>query len=152
MGGSVMGGSVSGRSVSGGPMSGRRPTHDRGSGSILAVAIVAAILGLVAMSTPLYAVLSAKQRVASAADASALAGASVALGIVPGIPCAAAASLATANGAELARCEVDGAVVTVRLSTPVLGFSVPASATAGPATATVGPQTVPAGKAPADRN
>ncbi|WP_349903353.1 Rv3654c family TadE-like protein [Parafrigoribacterium humi] len=121
--------------MSGGSASRRRPARDRGSGSVLAVAIVAAMLGLVAMSTPLYAVLSAKQRVASAADASALAGASVALGMVPGIPCAAAASLATANGAKLARCEVDGAVVTVRLSIPILGFSVPATATAGPASA-----------------
>ena len=136
---------MSGGPVSGGWFNGGPAGDDRGSGSVLAVAIVAAMLGLVAMSTPLYAVLSAKQRVASAADASALAGASVALGIVPGVPCAAAASLATANGAELTRCEVDGAVVTVRLNTPVLGFSVPASATAGPAMA-------PAEPSPADRN
>ncbi len=94
--------------------------------------MVAALLGLVAMSTPLYVVLSAKQRAASAADASALAAASVALGIVPGIPCAAAASLATANRAELVACETDGAVVTVRLSVQVMGFAVPATATAGP--------------------
>lgn len=114
-------------------MADRRVLRDQGSGSILAVAIVAAMLGLIALSTPLYAVLSAKQRAASAADASALAAASVALGIVPGIPCAAAASLATANRASLTRCEVDGAIVTVRLSVPILGFDVSATATAGPA-------------------
>ena len=105
---------------------------DRGSGSILAVAVVAAMLGLVAISTPLYVVLSAKQRAMAAADAAALAAASVALGIVPGLPCAAAASLATANGASLTRCEPDGAIVTVRVSVSAMGFAVPAAATAGP--------------------
>ena len=105
---------------------------DRGSGSILAVAIVAAMLALVVMSIPLYVVLSAKQRAASAADAAALAAASVALGIVPGVPCAAAASVAAANGASLARCVPYGAIVTVRVSVRALGFEVPATATAGP--------------------
>jgi secretion/DNA translocation related TadE-like protein len=93
---------------------------------------VAAILGLVTASTPLYAVLSAKQRAASAADASALAAAAVALGIVPGVPCAAAASLAAAHHVSLTRCEVDGTIITVHVSMPILGFEVPAAATAGP--------------------
>lgn len=84
------------------------------------------------MSVPLYVVLSAKQRSAAAADAAALAAADVAVGIVPGVPCAAAASLATANGAILTRCEPDGAVVTVRVDIRILGFDVPATATAGP--------------------
>ena len=109
-----------------------RITGDHGSGSVLAVAIVAVLLGLVVLSTPLYAVLSAKQRATSAADASALAAASVALGIVPGAPCAAAASVATANHASLTRCDIDGVIVTVWLNVPVMGFSVPAAATAGP--------------------
>lgn len=113
---------------------------DRGSGSILAVAIVAAMLALVTLSTPLYAVLSAKQRAASAADAAALAAASVALGVVPGVPCAAAESLASANGASVTRCEVDGAIVTVRVtvrvSLPVLGLDMASTATAGPSDAT----------------
>jgi secretion/DNA translocation related TadE-like protein len=90
------------------------------------------MLALVTISVPLYVVLSAKQRAASAADAAALAGSSVALGIVPGAPCAAAASVAESNGATLVRCAADGAIVTVRVSIDALGFTVPAAATAGP--------------------
>jgi secretion/DNA translocation related TadE-like protein len=115
--------------------SARIPKHargDRGSGSILAVVIVAAMFGVLAVSTPLYVVLTAKQTAAGAADAAALAAATVAAGIVPGVPCAAAASLAAANGAVLTRCEPDGGVVTVRVSIRILGFDVPAAATAGP--------------------
>lgn len=109
-----------------------RVRHEQGSGSILAVAVVAALLTLVTLSTPLYAVLSAKHRAASAADASALAASAVALGIVPGFPCTVAASLAAAHRVALTRCEVDGAIVTVRVSVLILGFDVPAAATAGP--------------------
>ncbi|WP_349899573.1 Rv3654c family TadE-like protein [Parafrigoribacterium soli] len=116
-----------------GPMARRTARgSDHGSGSILAVAIVAAMLALLVMSVPLYVVLSAKQRAASAADAAALAASSVALGIVPGAPCAAAASVSAANGAMLQRCAPDGAIVTVRVSVFALGFEVPATATAGP--------------------
>lgn len=111
---------------------------DRGSGSILGVAIIAAMLALVVMSIPLYVVLSAKQRAASAADAAALAASSVALGIVPGAPCAAAASVSAANGANLTRCVPEGAIVTVRVSVRALGFEVPATATAGPRPAVAG--------------
>lgn len=115
-----------------------RPGADRGSGSILAVAIIAAMLALVAMSVPLYVVLSAKQRAAAAADAAALAGSSVALGIVPGQPCEAAASVARANAAALVGCGVDGAIVTVRVSIAALGFEVAGRATAGPPMAAAG--------------
>lgn len=108
---------------------------DSGSGSILAVAVVAAMFGVVAISTPLYVVLTVKQAAAGAADAAALAAATVAAGIVPGVPCAAAASLASANGAVLTHCEPDGEVVTVRVGIRVLGLDVPAAATAGPASA-----------------
>jgi secretion/DNA translocation related TadE-like protein len=109
---------------------------DHGSGSILAVAIIAAMLGVVTVSAPLYVVLNGKRAAAGAADAAALAAATVAAGIVPGVPCAAAASLADANGAILTGCEADGDVVTVRVGIRILGFSVPATATAGPPGAT----------------
>ncbi len=106
---------------------------DRGSGSILAVAILAAMLCLVSLLLPLVAVLSAKQRVSAAADASALAAADVAVGILPGIPCTEAGRVAAANGASLGACEADGLVVTVEARGSVLGFAVIATATAGPA-------------------
>lgn len=105
---------------------------ERGSGSLLAVAIVATMLALISLLLPLSVVLSAKQRAAGAADAAALAAADVAVGALPGIPCEVAAAVTTANGASLSGCELDGAVVTVATSIVILGFDVQARATAGP--------------------
>lgn len=106
--------------------------RDRGSGSILAVAIVAAVLCLTLLAEPLIAVLSAKQAVAGAADAAALAAADVAAGILPGIPCETAGRVAAANGAALATCDLNGAIATVTARTAVVGFVIAVSATAGP--------------------
>jgi len=107
----------------------------RGAGSILAIGLLAAILACIALAIPLCSALIVRSRVVGAADASALAAADVAVGIVPGIPCAVAASLATANRARLQECQVDGVIVTVRVSTEIFGFPVAATATAGPADA-----------------
>ena len=105
---------------------------ERGSGSILAVSILGAMMALVSLLIPLAVVLSAKQHAAGAADAAALAAADVAVGAIPGIPCEVAATVARANRAELSGCRVDGAIVTVAAGTTVLGFAVSARATAGP--------------------
>lgn len=107
-------------------------TGERGSGSILVIAILAAMLTLLSLFVPLVAVLVAKHSVATAADASALAAADVASGLLPGSPCAAASSVAAANQVTLGRCDVDGPVVTVAVSTVILGFRVDVTATAGP--------------------
>ena len=104
---------------------------ERGSGSILAVAIVAAVLMLFSLVLPVATVLSAQQRVAGAADASALAAADVAVGIRSGSPCPSAATVAAANAARLDGCLIEGPTATVRLTTSVLGFAVSARATAG---------------------
>jgi secretion/DNA translocation related TadE-like protein len=104
---------------------------ERGSGSILAVGLVAAILAVLSLLLPLAIVLSAKQSSAGAADAAALAAADIAAGIHPGSPCPAAAHVSAANGATLDDCLVEGTTVTVRVVTVVLGFAVPARSTAG---------------------
>lgn len=103
-----------------------------GAGSILAVALVGAVLSMVVLLVPLYSVVGATSRVAAAADAAALAGADAAIGIVAGFPCAMAASVADANGVVVTECQADGVIVTVRVSVAVLGFPVSATATAGP--------------------
>jgi hypothetical protein len=90
--------------------------------------VVAVTLGL----TPLYRVLVVERETAASADAAALAAADVAVGIVPGVPCELAASVAGANDTRLDACELEGVIVTVRVSASVLGFTVPATATAGP--------------------
>ena len=107
-------------------------SRDDGSGSLLALAIAGAIAGLVLLAVPLYFGLVAKSVTENAADVSALAGADVAVGIAPGIPCRMAATVASANGATLDACEVDGLIVTVRVMSRFLGFLLTASATAGP--------------------
>ena len=110
---------------------GRQRDGERGAGSILAVALVAGMLCLAALCTPLLAALPALQRAAGAADAAALAAADVASGALPGIPCEAAARVARANGVTLGRCEVDGIVATTTVGVRVAGVEIAASATAG---------------------
>lgn len=107
-------------------------TAERGSGSILVVAIIAAVIALAALSAPVWGVLVLKNRLAAAAENSALAAADVAVGRMPGEPCETAASVAHAVGAIVAVCEADGLVMTVVVSGTVAGFPVTGVATAGP--------------------
>ncbi|QNE45852.1 flp pilus-assembly TadE/G-like family protein [Glaciihabitans sp. INWT7] len=104
---------------------------ERGSGSVLAVAIVAAMLMLFSLLLPVVSVLSVQQRAAGAADAAALAAADVAVGIRSGSPCEVASTVALANSTRLDGCVVDDATATVRVTASVLGFEVSARATAG---------------------
>jgi len=104
---------------------------ERGSAAASALVVVA----LVALCVVVVAgcrVLAERGRVAGAADASALAAADVAAGLVAGSPCPRAAAAATANGTVLDSCVVAGHEATVRVSTVVSGVVVAASATAGP--------------------
>lgn len=105
---------------------------ESGAGSILVLAILAAVIGLTALALPLYSVLVTKRAVGGAADAAALAAADVAVGRAPGAICVVAARVAEANDAVLTGCRPDGLVVTVRAETVVLGFTVAAVASAGP--------------------
>lgn len=95
---------------------------------------MAAVATLALMLLPLYVGLATRQAVAGAADAAALAAADTAVGIVSGVPCAAAADVAAANGATLRSCDVDGLIVTVTVGRLLMGVSVTAAATAGPPT------------------
>jgi hypothetical protein len=80
---------------------------ERGSGSLLAVAVIAATIAVVSLLVPLAVALSGVER-------------------------ARAAAVAAANGARLDGCSVDGAVVTVGVDVTVLGLGVRSRATAGP--------------------
>ena len=105
---------------------------DRGSGSLLGLAIVGSLAAVVTLLVPLIVGLGIRESLSDAVDAAALAGADVAAGIAPGIPCEAAARLAVANGVSLNACAVDGLVVTVRTDRQFLGLELDATATAGP--------------------
>lgn len=105
---------------------------DHGSGSLLAIAVGGSIAALTALALPLYMGLAARQAVAAAADASALAAADTASGRVPGYPCANAERVAAANGASIDACTIDGLIVTVTAARTIVGIPVAATATAGP--------------------
>ncbi len=105
---------------------------DRGAGSVLAVTLMAAVIGVTSLTLPLYTVFRARLQAEGAADAAALAAAEVAAGVAPGVPCDLAEELAAANGARLADCEVDGLVVAVRVHITLFATVIDAVARAGP--------------------
>ena len=120
----------------GGGTEGRRAVNqsssDRGSGSLLTIALIGSVVALTGLGLPVFVGLAVRQSVAAAADASALAAADVMSGLVPGYPCDAARRLAEANGATLASCEPDGLVVAVSATRHFAGITITSSATAGP--------------------
>lgn len=108
--------------------------HDRGSGSLLTIALVGSVTALMGLCLPIFAGLAVRQSVAGAADSAALAAADVMSGLVPGYPCDSARRVAEANGATLASCEPDGLVVSVSATRQFAGIAITSSATAGPPT------------------
>jgi secretion/DNA translocation related TadE-like protein len=123
----------------------RRLSEERGSGTVLSVAVIAGILAIVGMVIPVSLALAVKQRVVGAADAAALAAADTASGFASGFPCDAAAKAARLNGAELSRCDLDGLVATVTARTGYLGMEVSVAARAGPPGTRAGPPGTRAG-------
>jgi secretion/DNA translocation related TadE-like protein len=105
---------------------------ERGTGSVLALAILLAVVAVTAGGLGLAGAGAARARAAAAADLAAVAAADTASGRVAGVPCEAARSVAHGNGAELASCELSGAVIDVTASVPYLGLMASAAARAGP--------------------
>lgn len=105
---------------------------ERGSGTILGLALVAAILLTVGTAIPALGGLVARGQAAGAADAAALGGADVASGAAAGSICETARAIAAANRATLDECTVDGLLVTVSARVEWLGLSVSARSRAGP--------------------
>ena len=71
---------------------------EEGSGTVLALTIIAALLVLTVVIAGLIGVVSANRRASAAADLSALAAADAYRGLTEGDPCAVAASESTRNG------------------------------------------------------
>ena len=105
---------------------------DEGAGSVLALAIVAAVVSAALALVIATAAFAARQRIVAAADAAALAASDVRLGVVAGDPCAVAERVARAHGARLSACVLDGAVATVEATADLLGMPVRVAARAGP--------------------
>jgi secretion/DNA translocation related TadE-like protein len=124
---------------------GRRASCDSGSGTVLALGLVAVLASLVLVCAALGAAIVARHRAAAAADLAALAAADRSLGRAPGVPCAVAGEVTQANDARLTGCRVDGdgsVIVRVRVRLPApwarLGVA-EAAARAGSSAHVIGP-------------
>jgi secretion/DNA translocation related TadE-like protein len=105
---------------------------DRGSGSVLAVALLGVVV--LAGSAALLALgtLAAQQGVQGAADAAALAAADTLSGREAGYPCENASRAAVLNQASLATCRMDGLIAAVTVTRAWSRLELSARARAGP--------------------
>ena len=96
---------------------------EEGSGAVLALAIIAALLVLTVVIAGLIGVASANRRASAAADLSALAAADAYRGLTEGDPCAVASELAERHGAHLESCTFPDRpeTVEVTVAVPVAG-------------------------------
>lgn len=96
---------------------------EEGSGTVLALTIIAALLVLTVVIAGLIGVVSANRRASAAADLSALAAADAYRGLTEGDPCAVAAELAERHGARLESCTFPDRpeTVEVTVAVPVAG-------------------------------
>lgn len=101
-------------------------------GAVSTVGVIAAVAVVGVSSGALIVASVHAQRVASTADAAALAAADAASGAVRGVPCERATEVAASASASIVSCDVDGLIATVSVSAPFGMLPVSASARAGP--------------------
>ena len=96
---------------------------EEGSGTVLALTIIAALLVATVVIAGLIGAVSANRRASAAADLSALAAADAYRGLTEGDPCAVAADLADRHGAHLESCTFPDRpeTVEVTVAVPVAG-------------------------------
>lgn len=96
---------------------------EEGSGTVLALTIIAALLVVTVVIAGLIGVVSANRKASAAADLSALAAADAYRGLTEGDPCAVAADLAERHGAHLESCTFPDRpeTVEVTVAVPVAG-------------------------------
>ena len=96
---------------------------EEGSGTVLALTIIAALLVVTVVIAGLIGVVSANRRASAAADLSALAAADAYRGLTESDPCAVAADLAARHGAHLESCTFPDRpeTVEVTVAVPVAG-------------------------------
>ena len=107
---------------------------EQGAGTVLAVAMIGLVVSVTVGATGAVGVVAGHRRAQSAADLSALAGATTLQD--GGDACAKARAIAGRNGADLQRCRVDGTQVLVVVARsvrlPGLPMELRARARAGP--------------------
>lgn len=96
---------------------------EEGSGTVLALTIIAALLVMTVVIAGLIGVVSANRRASATADLSALAAADAYRGLTEGDPCAVAADLAERHSAHLESCTFPDRpeTVEVTVTVPVAG-------------------------------
>ncbi len=104
---------------------------ENGSGTILAVAIVIALLELALACSYVVGSARQEQHLAIAAESGALAAADALNGFTTGFPCEAAKAVIEENRSKLAECRIVGFEVFVSAQDKVLGMVHFASARAG---------------------
>lgn len=109
---------------------------ERGSGTVLALGVIAALALLTAGALLVLTAMQARAVAQNAADLGALAAARALQGSTA-VPCAAAAGVVAANGAALGSCQVQGEEVVVQARAVARGIGAglvaTAAARAGPA-------------------
>lgn len=101
-------------------------------GTLLAVAVTACTATIAVGAVTAGAASAFSQHIAGVADAAALAAADAASGAITGEPCGRAREVASAAGAVVDTCALDGLIATVRVADEFGRFPVTASARAGP--------------------
>lgn len=119
------------------PLMVRAVQDEHGSGTVLALGVIAVALVLCLGASALMRSQSASGRAQAAADLAAISGATALTSVYhPDDPCQVATRVARANGAELTGCQVDGEDVTVDVVVRIRILGVPrtagARARAGP--------------------
>ncbi|WKK70823.1 helicase [Rathayibacter oskolensis] len=107
-------------------------SREEGSAAVAAISVVAATVLVTAAVLSGCGAVVAHQRAVAAADAAALAAADTASGLLPGEPCDEASRLATAGGAELTACALDGETASVEVAVAVGPLTLRARSRAGP--------------------
>ncbi len=118
------------------PLDARRAARglldERGAGAVLALAVAAVAMLLALLVVGAGTASIAQARAAAAADAAVLAAADALSGFADGSACALAQAVATASGARLVDCAVDGLEARVTVAVPVGHLHASVTALAGP--------------------
>ena len=106
--------------------------NERGSGTVLGVALLGAIMLAASAALTAVSAFAGLQGAQNAADAAALAAADTLSGRDPGYPCANASRAATLDGASVVSCSTDGLIAAVTVSRAWARLELSARARAGP--------------------
>ncbi|WP_343886438.1 Rv3654c family TadE-like protein, partial [Subtercola frigoramans] len=105
---------------------------DRGSGSVITLAVIAVLMAVVVLVLAVSTALSEKGQLRADAESAALAAADTASGAVAGFPCENAATASGLGGSEVTACTVEGLIAKVTVTRTIWGVTVTVHARAGP--------------------